>query len=82
MIERAARLRLQADEAPMRFTMIGGVIAGAAGALYDREAPLWIMAVAGLAGGFVGWILGYWRRQGLLRRERQILASLDRNHGA
>lgn len=78
MAARMAKLRLQGDEAPGRFALIGGLAGAGAMALASAAVASWALAVGAAVGGTAGWILGQRKRAAYRVREQQMASMLDR----
>lgn len=61
----------------MRFTLVGAILGAGFGAVFNRDAPLWVMAVMGAGGGLAGWFFGCWRRRHFRKQEQHVLAMLE-----
>ncbi|MBL9205199.1 MAG: hypothetical protein JNN01_08950 [Opitutaceae bacterium] len=78
MAGRIARLRMQGDEAPMRFGLIGAVVGAGLAAVTPFARAGWTLALGAAVGGLLGWLFGRSRQAIYRRREQQVSSMLDR----
>jgi len=78
MAARMAQLRLQGDEAPARFALIGAIALFALATLFVKESNLWPLGVGAIVGAVLGWVFGLSRRAAYRRREQHVESMLDR----